>query len=314
MSWRIEGFAEQGLGTTRPDDWLTFFLELGAWECRWEGPAQEQPLWPADALRPTREWLLARPGHSTGAIRLFEFPAHTPVAREGAATWDSGGFFDIDVRVADLEAWHRQLRARHWGGMSEPVDWSFGELSIREWLARGPDDVVVAIIQRLAPPLDPPPPASGFSHVFNASQTVRDLDSSLRFFEALGFRTVARHGAPLAGSGGEVLGLGAGEAPHTHVDLAITSPSGIMDGSVELVALPDKHGRDLAPNCNPGQRGLNIMRFPARGLESLALDLREQGITIEAMARWRCEPLGIVRGMALKTPDGAWLELLEIEP
>lgn len=312
MSWKSSGFIEQGLGTATPDLWLDLFLGSGAWTCLWEGPATAIPLWPSDAPRPDHEWLLARPGTDTGAVRLYHFGAGVDVARADAQPWDTGGFFDIDLRVQSIDEWTERLVAPAWRGLSAPVDWTLGNLQVREWLVRGPDDVILALIERLDPPLEPPASA-GLSHAFNATQTVKNMAVSLDFYKALGFDVLERQSGPLDGGGGRVLGLSGEAANTTPVELAMLSTDTQLNGSIELIGFPTLSGRQWAVDHGPGLRGLNLMRIPVRGVESLALDLQCQNIPVQGMARWECPPYGVVRGLAICTPEGAWLELLETE-
>ena len=208
MSWRIEGYREAGLGTANPDAWLSLMLDHAGWTLIWEGPASPQPLWPTEDARPDHEWLLGRSGKHYGQLRLFHFPERVPTPRDGARTWDTGGIFDLDMRVRDLPEWYERLTTLGWRGISDPIDWPFGELQVREWLARGPDDVILALMQRLAPVLSPEArPGPGLSEAFNSSQSVRDFEASLAFYEALGFQTIVRQVQPLGGRGGEVIGL-----------------------------------------------------------------------------------------------------------
>jgi hypothetical protein len=43
----------------------------------------------------------------------------------------------------------------------------------------------------------------------------------------------------------------------------------------------------------------------------MAQELRNQGIEPSGLATWRLPPYGTVRGFALRTPDGSWLEFFE---
>ncbi|MEM1413034.1 MAG: VOC family protein [Pseudomonadota bacterium] len=312
MSWSIHGYREAGLGTAHPEQWLTLLLDHAGWQLQWEGASGSQPLWPQGEATPDHEWLLTRPGRDHGQLRLFRFTDRVPAPRAGADNWDTGGIFDLDVRVRNLKAWYVTLRELGWRAISEPVDWPFGELQVREWLARGPDDVILALMQRLAPSLpSDAQPGAGFSAAFNSSQTVRDFNASLAFYEALGFRLMVRHEAPLGGRGGEVIGLSPDVASETTVALAIMHPQAVLEGSVELVALPDRAGRDLSAACGPARRGLNLLRFPVQGLDALLQHLATTGIASTARARWDLPGWGEVEGVAVVSPDGAWLELIE---
>jgi hypothetical protein len=305
------GYREAGLGTATPNFWLNCFLQRGGWSLLWEGPGSEQPLWPNSAQRPRREWLLGQSDWPTGQVRVFEFDTATPAPRDGARTWDTGGIFDLDVRVRDLPTWSERLTSDGFTGMSEPIIWPFGDLRIGEWLAQGPDGVVLALVERMHPPLEGPGPGTGFSHAFNSSQTVRDVDAHLDLFAALGFQPRIRQVEPLGGRGGEMLGLPAEDADTTAIDLAICHPTGDLDGSVEFVALPNTPGSHAETLASPGCRGLNLLRFPVTGVEAMAKELQDMDIEHTGLATWNLPPLGKVRGLALRTPDGSWLEFFE---
>ncbi|MEM1412081.1 MAG: hypothetical protein AAGH19_06950 [Pseudomonadota bacterium] len=87
----------------------------------------------------------------------------------------------------------------------------------------------------------------------------------------------------------------------------------MLEGSVELVGFPDTSSQHPASDTGPGARDLDLLRFPVRNLEGLPVHLEQQGIPIEAMARWPQSPHGVVRGLAVTSPDGAWLEFIEAE-
>lgn len=316
MNWKTEGFSEAGIGVRNPDGWIDFLREIGGWRVIHQGEtaAASVAAWPGMEGAEVHETLLERPEFGRGRIRLFHFdsPLQEP-NRSGALPWDTGGFFDLDLRVDDMASVHAAMTAAGWDSLSGPVEWDFGGLQVIEWLARGPEDVILALIQRLDPPLDTGLEGPGFGHVFNASQTVRDMDRALTFYRALGFEQMMRHQGPLAGRGGEVLCLDPEEAPSTHVDLAIVHPSGVMDGAIELFNLPSRPGRDLSALAQPHGYGLNLLRIPVTGCLALAEHLDAQSIMMqtEPFETW-LEPHGAVRQLNLRSPDGAWLECFEV--
>jgi catechol 2,3-dioxygenase-like lactoylglutathione lyase family enzyme len=315
MGFSISGYSEAGICVSRLEDWVQFFCAQGGWALLHSGEtdARLARLWPEHGTRPVREALLARPGNSGGQVRLFQF---TGVAqrsiRAGAMPWDTGGIFDLDLRVDDLHAWHRKLSRQGWGGIAPPVDWQFGQLQVREWLARGPEGVVLALIQRLWPELEGPAIGPGFGHAFNSSQTVADVDTAVAFYTQLGFQTLVDHRAPLEGGGGAVLGIPAGQCDTQAVELVIMQPQGQMEGSVELVCLPGMPGKRLDALAMPHNLGLNLLRFPVAGIEALAARLAAMpaaGTT--AITQTELAPYGQVKLLACRSPDGAWLEFFE---
>ena len=94
-------------------------------------------------------------GDELGFLRLvrLEGVATRPI-RPAAQIWDAGGIFDINIRVHSVEQKYAELVASGWHGVTEPGAYTFGGLQVKEVLLRGHDDVVVALIERVAPPLE----------------------------------------------------------------------------------------------------------------------------------------------------------------
>jgi len=316
MSLKPGGFSEAGISTENLETWLEVLVEVGGYQEIWRGesPAAIKPLWGVPVKNPVLECLLGNPCSTTGFIRLFQFDAMIQeTIRHDTHTWDSGGIFDLDIRVPSLLPLVKPLESRGWKGVSPPVDWQFGQLQVQEWLARGPDSVILALIERLAPPLKGWDGLEKFSHVFNSSQSVADMDRAVGFYEKLGFIEVIRHTGPLLGRGGEMLGLSSEKAQATPVELVILQPEGILSGSVELVKIEGVPGRDVATKGLPYNLGLNLLRFPVRDLRSFAAQLKQQGIrpVDDCIISARLEPFGETEIMALQTPDGVWLEFYQ---
>lgn len=309
---RPRGYAEAVLGVRDTGPWREFFCQLGDWEVLHAGPAGAAG--PATTTAGAEELLLGRLEWPCGRVRLVAEPAGAAdlIRPQDSMPWDTGGIFDLDIRCADLHHLREQMLELGWADLSRVVDWQFGDLHIREWLARGPEGVVVAVVQRLYPPLDPPLPLRGFGNAFNSSQTVGDIDAALGFYAALGFESLARHSGPLGGGGGEVLGFSAEAARDTPVELAIVAPDGAMNGSVELVAMPQSPGRDLAARAAPGGLGIRALRFPVPDLPAFARRLAREGLApVAGPAEVRLEPFGTKSMLAVRSPDGALLEFYE---
>lgn len=311
------GFSEAGICVQDMSPWVELFTGLGGWEISWQGSVSPGTLqlWGLGREVKAKECLLTKPGQESGSIRLFKLEGVEQVGiRDKSATWDSGGIFDLDIRVNELYPFVEPLHQRDWAGISEPVDWQFGELEVREWLTRGPDDVVLALIQRIAPPLEGWDDLRGFSHIFNSSQIVHDMDKAIRFYQALDFKVFVDHAGPLANRGGEVLGLDPSIAPKTPVRLVIMQPQGKLEGSVELVSFenPDQKGDNLADRADPWNFGLNLLRFPVPDLDAYMHHLQQQGIPLAAgPISVALAPGGEARFIAVRTPDGAWLEFYQ---
>ena len=316
MKIRPGGFTEAGISTTDLEGWADFLVTIGGYQEVWRGqtPDSTKPLWGIPASTPVTECLLGAPGFDSGYIRLFQFgQIEQEEIRRNSNCRVSGGIFDLDIRVASVLPLVEPLKKRGWTDFSRPVDWPFGELQVREWLTEGPDSVILALIERLAPPLEEYRQLKGFSHVFNSSQIVSDMDRAIGFYDLLGFQKILHHKGPLGGQGGEVLALSPEEAPVTPVDLVILQPDGILSGSVELVKLEGKCDRDVSAKGLPYNLGLNLLRFPVKGLGAYATQLEALGLKSAnpSVHSTTIEPFGPTEMFAVQTPDGAWLEFYE---
>jgi catechol 2,3-dioxygenase-like lactoylglutathione lyase family enzyme len=314
--FQIGGFTEAGISTTDPTGWISFLQAVGGWDLIWQGcsSAAQKRLWGIDEACAVNEWLLGRPEANNGHIRLFQFDITDPVEiRKGTQTCDPGGIFDLNIRVENIDPYVTELESRGWRGVSPPIGWTFMGLSVREWLTVGPDSVILALIERVAPPLEGWGRIEKFSRVFNSSQIVSSMDAALAFYEKLGFERLMRHQGPLEGNGGRVLGLSEAEAPTTAVDLSIVQPAGALDGSVELVKIEDVVGRHVGHLAQPWNLGMNLLRFPVTGFGSFVEHLKKEQLMpadnkIESML---LAPYGQTRMLALQSPDGAWLEFYD---
>jgi len=316
MTIKPGGFTEVGLSTADLDGWVDVLTSVGGYKEVWRGetPASTRPLWGLAPESSVQECLLGRPGFGTGFIRLYRFKAPEQVEiRRDMMPWDSGGIYDLDIRVASVPAFVDRLESRGWQSFAPPADWTFGQVQVREWLVRGPESVTLALIERLAPRMEDIDALDGFSHIFNSTQIVSDMQRSADFYYKLGFIDVVHLEGPLPGRGGELLGLSPAEAPTTPVDLLIVHPEGVMDGSVELITIANRKSRNAGPRALPHNLGLNLLRFPVSNLQAYMTQLEQLGLLpadTQAVST-RIEPFGETQIFALRTPDGAWLEFYQ---
>lgn len=315
-SFEISGFNEVVLIVRDERPHLDCWLGQGAWELRHEGAVDPRLLQAWGRPGATgHEWLLAHPDCSLGLVRLMKLDGAAPQTdiRQDDQCWDVGGIFDLNVRVLDLARQAERMRALHWHGGAPPITWDFGALSVREWLVRGPDNVRLALIERVAPPLAGFDHIREFSQVFNSSQIVRDMDAAVAFYrDVLGFQTVMQYEVPHFPPGPNLFGIPPGVSERIGLSLVILHPQGKNEGSIELVTNPGAQGRDLSANAGPPHYGMAALRFPVRGIAAFAEQLARQGHVPDIpLTQLDLAPLGPVRMLALRSPDGAWLEFVE---
>lgn len=314
--FEIAGFDEAVIIVRDERPHLDCWVGNGGYEIRHHGAVDPRLL--AGWGRPGatgQEWLLAHPACQTGRLRLMRLAGAEPQRdlRPDDQCWDSGGIFDLNVRVLDLDAMAARMRALQWHGAAPPVAWDFGTLGVKEWLVRGPDNVRLALIERLYPPLQGFDHLRDFSQVFNSSQIVRDLDAAETFYrEVLGFQLASRYESPGFARGANLFGLPPGLAPQVGLKLCIMHPQGKVEGSVELVVASGAEGLDHGDDAGPPHYGMAALRFPVRGLEAFAAHLQGLGqVPALPLSRVRLAPQGEVQLLALRAPDGAWLEFIE---
>ncbi|MDX2224344.1 MAG: hypothetical protein SFV21_16455, partial [Rhodospirillaceae bacterium] len=246
-----------------------------------------------------------------GGIRLVKFHgAPQRVMRSSQRSWDTGGLFDVDVFSPDVDAVYRKLQTYGWTAMGEPVDYSEAHLVVRQVVAKGPDGLIVAIIQRYSPPADNLVPGAAMTRIRGGVHMVKDYDISRKFLiDTLGWAarlefTIENAAEP----GADVLGLPLPFAMAARRRIGMFGPPPGA-GGIELIANLDMHGRDFAEHCVAPNVGLLAQRFPVADAEKYAAEIAARGGTIYAPpSRYEIAPLGEVTAFAVRTPDGAILE------
>ncbi|MFG6415034.1 VOC family protein [Roseateles sp. DC23W] len=315
--FRIDGFKEAVLIVRDERLHLDCWVGNGGWIVRHQGDVDPRLLaaWGC-AGACGQEWLLAHPDCDTGFVRLLRLEGAGPQLdiRADDQCWDSGGIFDLNVRVLNVDAMAARMRALQWHGVAPPIAWDFGTLGVKEWLVRGPDNVRLALIERLHPPLQGFDHLRDFSQVFNSTQIVRDLPAALDFYQrVLGFEVASRYESPGFAPGPNLFGAPPGLAAQIGLQLCIVHPQGKVEGSVELVAAPGADGRDLSHDAGPPHFGMATLRFPVRGIEALSRHVEATGHPLAMrLSTVTLAPHGEVRLLALRAPDGAWLEFFEV--
>jgi catechol 2,3-dioxygenase-like lactoylglutathione lyase family enzyme len=315
-AFEIGGFDEAVLIVRSPEPHLACWRDAGGWVLQHQGAVDARLLrgWGLPQAS-GREWRLGHRNGSVGHVRLMQLANAGPQSdmRADDQCWDSGGIFDLNVRVRDVAAAAEALHALHWHGASPPIRWDFGGRVVKEWLTRGPDNVRLALIERIEPPLPEAEQPAGFGPVFNSSQIVRDMDAALHFYcDVLGFqRAVSFQTGPLPPAA-NVMGLPPGLATQAGLDLHILHPKGVMEGSVELVSVTGAGGLDLSDTAVLPNFGMALLRLPVRGLGLLAAHLHRTGWPL-AMPPTQVSlaPHGVVDLLAVRSPEGAWLEFYE---
>ena len=246
----IGGFSEAVISVSEFDAHLEFYEGVAGWEVVARGTADQRldGFWGLEPAGPIQQVLLRNPGTATGYVRLLRFPqvSRRPIRSHDQA-WDTGGIFDLNLRVADIDAVFASLSALHWQATSDPLEFIFGRFRVREWVVRGPDGVRYALIERVEPPLEGWPHMRQFSRVFNSTQIVRDIEAARSFYvDKLGFDVYLESNQPSPAAGPNVLGLPHNLAAEISRRVYIVHPRKANDGSVEILQFAGATGTDFA--------------------------------------------------------------------
>lgn len=265
----------------------------------------------------TAEYLLIRnPGSKKGLIRFVKFNnVEQKLIRPAGQVWDIGAIFDINTRVINIDEKFDILQKRGWHAYSRPVEYGFANFTVSEVLMQGPDGIVLAMIERIAPALEGWPHLKKISRSFNSTFIVKDHKATAKFFnEVLGFKTYLEVHEETRASGESVLGLPHNVSANHPLDVYIMHPNGTNDGSIEFVTLRGLEGNDYSSRSAPQNLGISVLRFPVTDINSKATELKAKGVVLTVPpTKITLNPYGLVTLFAFQTPDGVWIEYFEVE-
>jgi hypothetical protein len=315
----INGWRETLLCVANIDSWVETYCGLGDWEVRYDGSVAPDMLsfLGVSAAGPARETLLGLRGAEYGMVRLLDCATGTrqPVIRSFGRPWETGGWFDLNARVDNIAAQFERLQDLGWGSVSDPIEYDFGPFTVKEWLAYGPDGVVMALIERINPPLEPDKRPGRLGTHFNSTQIVDDIAAAQRFYQdVLGFTVMVEiNDEPMMPQPTpNVLGVPNEIAARQHWNISMLQAPGATGGSIEIISLPGLSGRNFAPLANPPNRGIISHRFPVDDVKSLHNHLTSKLVDIvQPPQRLELSPFGQVQMMTARGPCGVRLDFMQ---
>lgn len=307
------GYQEAVFSVSNIERDVEFYEKVAGWEVLYRGATPKGLLraYDLDDDVSAREAVLGNPGTERGFVRLIDFDGAEQVqVRSNAQSWDTGGIFDVNTRVADMERKFAEFQAHGWQAASDPVEFSFGPFVVSEWLARGPDGIVIAMIERIAPPLQGWPHMKEVSRLFNATHIVGDAEAARDFYiDKLGFRMYLEHVAASEVPEQNVLGLPHNMATEVPRAVYIVHPEGTNEGSIEVLGFDGAVGRDFSERADPPNLGILSLRFPLRDLDGFVRHLEREGIEIVIPPTpITMPPYGEVTVLSIRAPGRVRLE------
>jgi Lactoylglutathione lyase and related lyases len=312
----IKGFQEVVISVSDIDRLIAFYQDICGWHLASKSRTNSDvnDIWHLDQEVEITEAVMYNPGAKEGYVRLVQFHnTDQQQIRSAAYAWDSGGLFDINIRVKDMDVQFSQFENQGWHGFAPPLRYTFGIYDVSEVLLKGPEGIVMAAMQRFNPPL------VGFefekvSRVFNSSIITSDLAASLDFYtNKLGFKLFFHTPGDARPHGPNVLGIPPNINGDITVPVYIVRPDIDNFGSIEFLQLQELKGRDVSELAKPPNLGLLMLRFPVRNAEVYANQLIEKGIEIHTpLTSIDLAPYGDVRLFSIISPEGVWLEFVEL--
>lgn len=297
----------------------SLYREIGGWEVKHAGAAPPglAAAWNLPASTPITEIVLGLPGTERGFLRLVKIDGLEQVQiRSSARPFDTGGLFNFNVLVKDIDAVFEALRTRGFHGYADPNRYTLFGKRYAGALLVGHDGVVVNLLQRVEQPYDDLPPFTGFSLVINATQMVADYDRAFRFFtETMGWQVRWEASPTWDASGSNNMGLPDNLVREGKVKERAASfrPSEKADGgTIEIFAFTGVAGKDFSERAMPPNLGLMSYRIHVPELERYLGGLSARGARlVKPLEIIEIPPYGRVRYAVIAAPDGAWLELFE---
>lgn len=313
----LKGFQEVIFSVSNMERSVDFFQRV----CGWETVSRDQSndalrqSWHLDASVEIEETLLQNSGDHEGFLRLVQFKnVEQQQIRSATNVWDTGGIFDINMRTPDMDSWYRELQDEGWNGVSEPKRYVFGIYDVSEVLMKGPDGIVIAFMQRYAPPLKDFDHMKKTSRIFNSSVIISDMEETYDFFiNKLGFDMFFQSPGLDRESGHNVIGLPPSINHDITVPIDIVRPDIDNFGSIEYLRPNELKGRDCAELAKPPNLGILMYRFPVRNADAYAATLKERGLQLNSEVHTvNVPPYGNLKVFSVRSPDGVWIEFVEL--
>lgn len=310
-NFTINGWNEVVVSVRNIEYYHEFFFDIAQWQLKEEGQVGRDQLdaWQLPEQATAKYALFANPGTETGFIKLVQFSGveQSPI-RTDSQSWDTGGIFDINVRVKNLEQMAERMRAAGWQARSPVTTFTFGPFTVKEWIVYSPDGLIIAMIERLKPELEGWPNLKSVSRTFNSTQVVADMPESLAFYEeVLGFQRYMEHAGVSSEEGPNVLGLPQNMTTKVPREIYILHPRKKNEGSVEILNFKGATGSDFSQHAKMPNLGIVALRFPVIGLSALQENLIEFGVSFVHSIK----KLDGCSALTVQSPEGSWLEFYE---
>jgi hypothetical protein len=314
------------LSVTDIDRILPVFTDVLKWEVKHRGAASPTiaRLWGLKPNAKIDEVLVGNPASKYGFVRIVqikEMPQQ--VIRPLARWWDTGGMFNINVLVRDLDAVNVGLTANGFQPMGLPSTYSRPNNVVgASLMMSGPAGLVLSFQQRVSPPLQGWPAFEGAGHIEVGYQIVKDPEKWFAFWNGV----LGLDGRPprdRIAEPGKKMGENDYGMPHDMEGMDDGKIGGVFPqkGGEQLIGVRSfskAEAYDFSDRAKPPNLGIMAMRLPFADIEPVLARIRASGIKLEVEPQVTdMPPYGRVKAFAVRSPEsGFWVDVFQqgVEP
>jgi hypothetical protein len=318
MNWKLHNLREivKSVSAASMPHEIAVWRKLFGWTERHSGALTREQLqfWHLDAPVIGSEMLCGFQGADYGLLRLVQFDnCEQTVIRAGAQIWETGGIFDFDLRVSDMQNTYNALVDRGWHVFGEPIELRIGNFVLNEALLFGREAAGLALVDRIEPPLSKATAQNGILGTIYLSVTVaKNMGETAQFLtETLAFTELERLTIKPDEPAPTVFRLPWNLATQIPVQLGGFSPTGTRETIIEVFQFEGLYGEDRSTRAVPPNRGLLMYRFPVEGIEEYFAHVSARSLITTGLSMLEIAPYGLVKVFAVRSPDGVWFEFFE---
>jgi len=313
----LKGFQEVVFSVSNLEKMVDLFERVCGWKVisRQDGNDDLKKLWQLGKSVKIEEVLMQNEGDVEGFLRLVKFKnVEQEQIRSATQAWDSGGIFDINMRTKDMKATYREFQNEGWNGYADPLRYTFGIYDVSEVLLKGPDGITIAVMERFAPPLEGFDEMKKTSRIFNSSVIAKNMEETHDFYiNKLGFKMFFQSPGNSRDGTHNVLGFPQNLNKDIRVPIDIVRPDIDNYGSIEYLEPKEIKGKDCSHLAKPPNLGILMHRFPVKSAENYANNLIKKGVEINSpIQTLEIQPYGKMKIFSILSPNGVWLEFIEL--
>jgi hypothetical protein len=301
------------------DDSARRLRAVSGWTERYRGRVSRERLsfWGLPGEARAREVLLGLPASGSGLMRLVQFDGVPRVEiRSSSRPFDTGGIFNVNVLVRDIDAAFANMQAMGFQGFADPSRYEIFGRPYAGAVLRGQDGIVFNLLARGNGRYDDLPAFGAMSHIRNSTQVVADFEQNRRFFEQqLGWVKRWEDAPKWEASGRNNMALPeslivSGQVRERAASFAVDAEAD--GGTLEILAFEGIRGRDYAERAQPPNLGMVVYVIMVPRLDAYVATIRSRGVPIVAEpAQLWLPPYGRRLAATIRSPAGSWLMLVE---